>query len=313
MSTLRSVLRSWGSLGSLAVVGLAALVGLCASGCGGATGGAEAGNPSLTVVGSVPDSPDSEDGCEADQVVATDSRDREFEANVAQDCSFELSLPAPEAYRLDLLQSGLSIASLEFDNAPGRFASPAMNLAPANDTVYLNQISVDDETATASREPATQIDQNGDGLPDFADRDDDGDGILDTEEGDCDLDGLLDDFDADAASCPSEPDFVLEVSPRNGEGLGTHGIKAKTTEEIKLRLSCAVDAATLVASSLQIAPDNDPTALLLCTFAITGSGKQVRCDHAELLPDTVYRARLEGVRCEDGADIPAVAWSWRTR
>lgn len=290
------------------------------SGCS-ATGGAEAGNPSRTIVGSVSPSGAAAfgvgavTGCEADQVVAVDASGRSFNTNVAPDCSFEFTLRVPESYRLDFLLAGATAASMDFDNSPGRFSSPAMNLSPGDGTIYFDGVTIADGGATPSREPSKQNDQNGDGLPDFSDADDDGDGIPDTDERDCDLDGILDDFDADVSACGGESGgaFVLEVAPRNGEGVSGRGSKVKVGEEIRLRFSCAVDATTVTAANLQVAPENDSVNLLICAFSVTGSGKQVKCDHADFLGDTVYSAHLEGLHCEDGSEISAASWRWKTR
>jgi len=297
--------------------------GLLWHGCGSADGGAEAGNPNRTVIGSVSSSSipalgiSSVPVCGADEVVATDSNNQSLGASVAADCSFRLTLLTPQAYRLDFQSGGQTISSMEFNNSPDRFPSPVMNLSPGSDTLTLNHITLKGGLATPSREPASQNDQDGDGVPDLLDDDDDNDGILDEDERDCDLDGILDDFDSDMSSCrPTKKvprNFVLEVTPRNGEGSGDHGITAGVDAEIKLRLSCPIDQTSIAASTLQIFPQDVPTNVLECVFSLTESGDQLRCDHPDLLANTVYSAHFEGLLCEDGSGVPAAEWSWTTQ
>lgn len=286
------------------VAGFLALTAL--SGCGSGAGGVEAGNPSQLVIGSLQDA-----DCGVDQAVATDSAGNYVFADIASDCSFELSLPVPGAWSLDFVSGGAAVASTAFDNSPKRFLSPAMNLT-GGDTIFLDGVSFNDGEASPSGEPSAQSDQDGNGVPDLFDQDDDGDGISDEDEADCDLDGIIDDFDAATSACP--PGSALsEVSPRNGEGTGAHGLKVRTNKDVRIRFSCLIDPSTLTPSTLAISPEGDPAAILSCDFTILGTGKQLRCAHPNFLADTVYDARLEGVRCEDGSEIPAVSWSWRTR
>ncbi len=293
-----------------------ALVGLPA--CNGATGGAEAGNPNRTVIGSLSSpgaaalSLSSASGCAADHVIATNSRGQSSSSAVAADCSFELTLHAPEAYRLDFTTSGQTTASMQFNNSSKRFLSPVMNLSPGDNTIFLDRVTLKNGVATPSSEPAAQNDQDRDGIPDLSDDDDDNDGILNEDEPDCDLDGIIDDFDQDTTTCTPGPQLVLEVTPRNGEGLETHGAKVKINDVIRLRFACPVDVTKLLVSNLEIFPEGDAKNLLVCAFGTTGSGKQVQCDHPDLLSDTIYHAHMEGVHCEDGTDVPAVTWEWKT-
>jgi hypothetical protein len=288
-------------------------------GCGSGAGGVEAGNPSQLVTGSLEIGeivPGETSDCEADRVTATDSAGDTVTAVVAEDCSFALLLPTPAAYRLDFFMAGDMLASMRFENSSKRFPSPAMILFPGNDTLFLDRIRLNDGIATPSREPSAQVDQDGDGVPDFFDEDDDADGITDEDENDCDLDGIVDDFDENISNCSPNAGASppLEVSPRNSEGAGAHGSKVKTNEDIKIRFSCPIDVSSVGDLSLLIFPENDPSDVVACDFAITGSGKQLRCSHSDLMSDTVYDARLEGVRCDDdGSEVPAVSWSWKTR
>ncbi|HEX5038357.1 MAG TPA: hypothetical protein VFX30_14470 [bacterium] len=286
------------------VMGFLALAAL--SGCGGGAGGVEAGNPSQLVIGSLQDA-----DCGADRAVATDSAGNSVSTVIAPDCSFELNLPVPGAWLLDFTSGGTAAASASFDNSPKRFLSPAMNLS-GGDTIFLDRVSFYDGEASPSAEPSAQSDQDRNGLPDLFDQDDDADGIPDEDEADCDLDGIIDDFDAATSDCAPDS-AVSEVSPRNGEGTGAHGSKVKTNKDVRIRFSCTIDPSTLTPSTLEIFPEDDPDAISSCDFTVLGTGKLLRCAHPDFSADTIYDARLEGVRCEDGSEIPAVSWSWKTR
>lgn len=289
-------------------------------GCGGATGGSEAGNPSRTVTGSVPASAvsglklQSAFSCVADTVIATNSRDEEVSATVQDDCSFALDLPSDEAYQIDFELEGVYAATMTFENSPGRFSTPVMLISAGEDPLSLDEIIIVDETAIPGREPSRQNDQDGDGLPDFSETDADGDGVPDTDEEDCDLDGIINDFDERNTDCvpAEETGKILETLPRNGEGQSKRN-KVKRTKEVKARFSCTVDPETVSGQTFRIFPQEDPASLVSCRFAFSNSSTTVECLHDEALAaETVYEARLDGISCSDGTSLPATRWSWQT-
>jgi hypothetical protein len=252
--------------------------------------------------------------CLADTVIATNSRNEEISASIGDDCSFSLDLPSDEAYQIDFELDGVYLATMAFDNAPGRFSAPVMLISAGEGPIALDEIIIVEETAIPGREPSRQNDQDGDGLPDFSDSDDDGDGVPDTEEEDCDLDGIINDFDERNIDCePAEgAEKILETIPRNSEGQAGRN-KVKRTKEVKARFSCAVDPATVSGQTFQIFPEANPASAVSCLFAFSNSSTAVECLHdEELAAGTVYEAQLDGILCSDGTPLPPAQWRWQT-
>jgi hypothetical protein len=298
-----------------------------AGGCGtGATGGSEAGNPSRSVIGSLAVSEPAalsldqaavtETGCPADTVVAVDSRKQEQSFEVASDCSFALDLFFHKAYSIRFRLDDVDVGGMLFQNSPDRFPAPVMEVAEQEGDLSLGLIVVNDGQSKPENEPAAQNDADLDGLPDFVDTDDDNDGVLDVDEPDCDLDGIIDDFDDNNSDCPllvAAPDNkVLEVLPRNGSGIDTPQESGQTEVDVQARFSCELDIDSVNDATFLITAQDAPDSYLKCDLTLSDSNTSVTCLPEGLVPDTVYTAKIQSVRCSDGSALASTTWTWKT-
>lgn len=297
-----------------------ALLLLLLAGCG--AGGTETGNPTGTISGQVgatsadlsTDKAASDFGCGADEVRATDAANATTTVQVGDSCAFQLTLVSDRGYMLSFWQRSTVRGVLRMNHNVSFGDSPVLPFFAAGRTVELGAITIAEQRAVPAREPASQLDRDGDGLSDRDDPDDDNDGTADEDERDCDLDGFHDDFDPDIAACTAETTTaqVRDVIPGHDAARDTAQRKVGLTRTIRARFSCAIDTATLTDTTFTVRADNDS---ISCTLTIASGNHQVACVHATdpFLADTTYTATIDGVRCADGQAIQARNWSWHTR
>ncbi|HEX5037528.1 MAG TPA: hypothetical protein VFX30_10255, partial [bacterium] len=314
----------------------AVLFAVCAAGaagtggCGsGATGGSEAGNPSRSVVGALATveaaalsvdqasaAASTDTGCPADTIVAIDSRKQEQSVKLEPDCTFALNLFFNKAYSIRFRLEGVDVGGMLFQNSPDRFPAPVMEVSEQETELALGLIVVNDGQSKPESEPAAQNDADLDGIPDYEDPDDDNDGILDVDEPDCDLDGIIDDFDDDNMKCPlvgSVPDNkILEVLPRNGSGIDTPQESVLTDVGIQARFSCELDIGSVGAETFLVTAQDAPDNFLKCDLTLSDSNTSATCLPEGLVPDTIYKAKIQSVRCSDGSAIASTSWTWKT-
>lgn len=313
---------------------------LLLSACGGsAQGGSEAGNPpdvsARSVEGTVPAASSSVSAragipCAVDTVIATDSAAQTISADVESDCSFSLSLSVDKAYSIGFVLDDVFVAAMIFNNNDASLSSAVFVVSAGETAINLGLVTISGAVATAEMEPASQNDQDEDGVDDFDDDDDDDDGKADDDEEDCDLDGYKDDYDEDSSSCEDDsgddsPDdnggnddsgedtsaaLVLEVDPRNDTDLSSGDVDLE--EEVEVRVSCEIDSATLGDETFQIV--SELGVAIECQFDVSGSGAEISCEHEDdlFLPDTIYTATISGLQCADGRTIETASWSWVT-
>lgn len=172
--------------------------------CSGTTsenlGVTEAGNPTepstRPVKGLINETDDS---CPITKVVFFDtaSTTTTVEAEVDDDCSFETDVRSGKAWGAKLYNNSSLVATMTFDMGLTVDDSPVYFTSEGLIAVDFGTITIDGDSASASKEPSKQNDMDGDKLPDYYDSDDDGDGISDKDETDCDEDGIIDDLDLD--------------------------------------------------------------------------------------------------------------------
>lgn len=310
--------------------------------CGGsAQGGSEFGNPARTLQGTVVSGEEAtlrkttlsntllrqqigNNECPADQVIATDSQAQTTLAEINQeDCSFEMELTINKSYVVSFTRDDEFIATLIVRRNASSLGSSVFFMAEANTEMNLGAIRIEGSKAIPENEPATQNDQDEDGVDDFSDEDDDGDGVSDNDEEDCDLDGFIDDDDENNGGCDSDEEGeddeesgeedegdpveaqVFEVSPANDE------VFVDLDEEVWVRFGCEVSEDSVNADTFYIESETD---FIECEFDFQESGEVVTCDHEdqEFLPETTYTVTVEGVFCEDETEIEPETWSFTT-
>jgi hypothetical protein len=320
---------------SLTETSLLLLLVLVSSACGTVAqsdlGGTEAGNPPLpstrNLQGSVPASEDdttllraaTANGCAADSVIATDTDDAATTtAEVAEDCSFVLSLEVEKAYAIEFSLDGTVIGALSFNVGGDAFPSSFLFVTAGDSAIDLGVITFNGTVATATENPADQTDLDGDSINDSSDTDDNNDNSSDDDEQDCDLDGIRDLYDTDISSCQDTTASqlnlvpVLEVSPRSNAGLVGSLLGVGLTEAVKARVSCALDPTTITASTFSVVDTQGHA--ISCIYNLSSDGKIVTCTHTDnsFAMLTTYTATLQGLACTDGSLIETTSWSWKT-
>lgn len=291
-------------------------------------GGSEAGNPpssNRNVIGNLTSTAStstssfsrstlraSSDNCEADLVIAYDSTGDFVEAEAESDCSFDLDLVAGKGYEVEFYLNSIFVADLVFNNDDSSFESPVMIISGGEDAINLGQITFVGFQAFPEFEPATQNDQDGDGVFDFEDEDDNGDGTFDVDESDCDLDGFIDDFDdffSDGFNCDDDDDSavpeVLDINPWDRDSY------VPLDELVMALFSCDINFDTVSTSSFKITDPLNNT--ISCNYSLDG-GDVVVCEHDSDLfaDDTEYTLTISGILCEDETIIPSVSITWNT-
>ena len=208
------------------------------------------------------------------------------------------------------------MASMIFNNNAESFPSAILIVSAGDSPIQFGRITFSGTIATAENEPATQNDQDGDGIDDFDDDDDDDNGIPDDLEEDCDLDGIVDTYDDDS-DCEEEDDSeasasIIEVTPRNDTTLDSGDDQVNLDEEVRLRANCEIDADSLNDQTFSVVSQNGN--VILCQFDPFEAEREITCEHEDdlFLPDTIYTATVSGLVCASGDPIAAVSWSWRT-
>ncbi len=306
------------------------IVSIFLSGCG-TGGGSEFGNPtdgttrvvegevdssgtSGSISKGVGRSSGSSNACVATTIVAENAADEETSDLIDTDCNFAITLPISKAYRFSLEDdAGNVIGTLRFQNNAQLFAEVAMVVTSGSEAISLGRITLSGKTGLPAKQPASQTDQDDDGVLDSDDDDDDNDGTDDTDEADCDLDGFHDDLDTDTDDCAaSSTHHVLRVSPPHDALLQLRGRRVQTDEPIRARFSCPLDPDSVTSDTVQIIANND---VVTCVYSVPLLGRRVECEHEEdpMESDTVYTATIDGVRCLNGETVQARSWTWRTR
>ncbi len=297
--------------------------------CGGSSqGGTEAGNPpaSRTVTGTV--SPDSSAlqaaslsaaDCGADTIIATDTSAQSTMASLDEDCVFTIDLSTGKAYALSFVLNDAFVASMIFTNSATLFESSYMLVSAGNGIVDLGMVSILSGIATPSNQPASFFDWDEDGSFDFDDEDDDNDGVADDDEEDCDLDGLDNDYDEDACEEEDEDDSsddaedalaeVLEVLPANDTTFTNTSRYVDLDQQVRLRFSCEIEPDSFDETTFEILSEDDEVIAWECEF----SDDEVECEHEDFEPLTIYTATVSGVLCDDGREVSAESWSWKTK
>ena len=300
------------------------LLAACGSG-----GGSEIGNPNDTVlrplIGTVSVGGNASqnksvstksvlgDLCGADTIQATDVAGSTENAELSDDCSFELNLTPGKPYLLGFIRDEAFIASLIVRNSSTTLETSIVFIAAGADPVDLGEVLIVGNRAIPGIQPATQNDRDGDGVADFDDDDDDNDGTSDDDEEDCDLDGFLDDDDDDICEAGDEDEdeesaSVLEVQPRNNQGI-TFGSPVNLDEEIEVRFACEIDPDSVTDATFVVSSSGDN---ITCEFEIDND--EVNCKHEDdlFVANTTYTATLDGVFCENGDPVASTTWSWKT-
>jgi len=290
-------------------------------------GGSEAGNPPSTirtVKGNVsstePNTTNATnflvnavgDTCLADRMIAIDSSGTESETTVNESCNFTINLTVNKAYELNFFLNDEFIAFMIFQNKANAIITPVMILSASEIDMDLGQLTCNNFQCTPENEPASQNDQDMDGIFDFDDDDDDDDGELDDAERDCDLDGFIDDFDEafdenfDCSDDGGTIADVLDVYPWDGDAY------IDLTQEVFVLFSCVIDSNTVNSSTFVISDQSSN--LISCDYQIDIEGDGISCLHDgdPFVFDEIYTATIDGIQCDDATPIPLVSWSWST-
>jgi len=253
-------------------------------------------------------------GCMADTVMATDTKGGVSTAEVADDCSFSLTLSIGKSYVISFLMNDSFVATLIFNSGISGFATSGLPLSDGSGPLDLGSITINGSAATPELNPLEQCDQDGDGVDDLNDNDDNADGITDDEESDCDLDGIRDDVDDDTSTCSDNQDpnqvSVLAVKPYDDpDGVSPVDLQ----REVKARIDCDIDPSSVTSTTFSIYSE-DGSDTIDCTYSFATVGNRIECDHddQDFLPDTVYMAVIDGVLCQDGRSVESLSWSWLT-
>lgn len=210
-----------------------------ATACGSSSslGGSEAGNPpdltTRSLVGELVDSSASvsaflaSSSCPADTVIAVDSTGTSTTATVAEDCTFELVLTVDKAYALQFVLDDEFVASMIFQNGANLTQSSVFVITAGDTTVNLGLIQISSGQAIPSIEPATECDQDEDGIDDYDDEDDNNDGVSDDTETDCDDDGYLNSYDEDDSTCDDSGN-----DGSSGSGSGDDSVDDSTDDSV---------------------------------------------------------------------------------
>lgn len=252
--------------------------------------------------------------CVADALIATDVSGNTVVSSVDDVCDFSLDLDVNTPYVISLTENGGFVAILIFDSGVTGFTSSVLTLSELSSIVDLGQIIINGTTATPENNPLSYSDLDDDGENDLIDNDDDDDGVFDHEERDCDLDGFLDDDDHEYSEdhsdvCSSaEGEFVTRVKPYD------EGESVDLDKEIKIYTSCALDETSV--SEATVVVSSEAGDVLTCNFEINSDDEhnEVKCSHEEtpFVADTVYTVSVEGLKCADGTDVTATAWTFST-
>ncbi|EKD49976.1 MAG: hypothetical protein ACD_62C00692G0009 [uncultured bacterium] len=144
--------------------------------------------------------------CPADMVRLTNLTGVVFRATLADDCSFELEVESGYVYRLEFLLNDVVVASLMVDNNTTSLLTPYFVVSAGDAPVDFGTITFTGALASPQNQPASQNDQDGDGVCDFDDEDDDNDGVDDDDEADSDGNGIPDDLDPNAPLADDDAD-----------------------------------------------------------------------------------------------------------
>lgn len=292
-----------------------------------ATGGAEIGNPAkrfitgTLVTSSTPAQLMAESNgpnCEADGLIATDSLAQATSAVLATDCSFEIELTINKSYVLSFVLNDTFVATLVFSQGSSTLASSMLVVSSGDSAIDLGAITLAGKIASATNNPYTQSDQDGDGVNDFNDDDDNNDGTPDGQELDCDLDGYLDYLDEGDEECEDDDDtddeaddeaeegspIIYEVRPRN------QATNVDLEVELEVRTGCTLDAGSINNTTISVTSSTDT---IDCQFELESSDTRVTCESDDVFSaNTVYQVQLEGVLCLDGDPLPPTTWSFTT-
>ena len=295
-------------------------------------GGTETGNPptseTRTLIGSVAPTTTPSTSvkslastlCAADLLVAVDSAAQTTQAEVDDDCRFEMTLTVRKAYAMTFSLSGSFVATFVYNPGYTSVTSSMWVVGRGSDDLNLGLATFTDDEAISEVNFASINDQDEDGFFDFDDEDDNGDGTRDEEEPDCDLDGFWDSHDDDDAACEEEDEeggdeeedtegadgtgIVLAVVPRNNQ------LEVDLEKEIRVRTDCAINLESVTVDTFQV---SGPDQAVVCTWELSDDGKTVDCEPQDaLLPSTVYTALVSGVQCDNGSVVPDTTWSWTT-
>lgn len=309
----------------LAIFSLACLqVAACSS----SPGGTEFGNPTREVEGTLTTASASQDtitsffiphamaavACPADTAIATDSKGLTTTTSVASDCSFSLSLTVNKAYAVSFVLADEFVATLFVRNSATDLKSSVFVLSSGATAMDLGDVIISDGEADPESDPASQNDEDEDGIDDFDDSDDDGDGVTDDDEEDCDLDGYDDGYDEQDSACDTDADedddddvtaTILDVYPENEAEF------IALDETVEVVFDCEIDTATVSPDSFSVAADDDTIA---CDYTFSESDTLVSCEHdgQDFLPATTYSTTIDGVSCSDGTEVEGESWSWTT-
>lgn len=255
-------------------------------------------------------------GCDADQVIATNSSAETVSAEVSDDCSFSLSLAIGESYSISFLEGGTFVASLVFDTGINGVSSSSLPVNDSGATVNLGSVTITGNVASAENEPLSQLDNDDDGIDDLSDTDDDDDGIEDTSEEDCDLDGVIDDFDDDDCgsvlaenSGDENTAGIYRVKPYNGNE------EVDLNKKIRVTAACEVDSSTVTSENFKVVSDNGDE--IACTYSISTSEENgfdhIKCEHdIDLEANMGYKIQFSGVQCLNGKDVQAFETEFTT-
>lgn len=253
--------------------------------------------------------------CLADTVIATDTAGETTVTSVDSACDFTLELAIGSSYVISFTEDGSFLATLIFDSGIVGFTSSDLTMTAGVGAIDLGPISISGNLAVPENEPEAETDEDGDGLDDLEDEDDDDDGVEDELDGeDCDLDGI-EEGDEEDEECGEETTArVLEVKPRNDPHTDEGEDRIDLDKDVKARLSCEVDQSTVTEETFRV---DSPSDVISCTYKFSGSGRsgnRIECEHddQDFLPDTVYTATVDGVKCLDGRDVTPRSWSWLT-
>ena len=317
---------------SLIVIVISLFIPLLACKTTSTAGGTEAGNPPTmqrALQGEVP--PDTSSSvmaslqlnlttnCVADTVIATPQTGDEVTSEIASDCSFSILLEVEKPYEISFERTGTLVGELSFLHNTDIFPTSFLILDEGTTAIDIGLVTFDDLTASPESEPATQVDQDGDGVADLDDPDDNGDSVTDVATTDSDYNGIFDPYETTPPVTPAPVDpeeevlaAVLEVLPRNGAGLGNLNKIVKLDAPIKARVDCAIDPQTVTAATFRVVDTGGNS--VPCSYELSNNDKVVTCHHLEedFLTLTTYTATLSGVRCMEGNLVTETSWSWFT-
>lgn len=298
-------------------------------------GGTEAGNPPASttrlVKGQV--EPASESGeantnlvqssflaesCVADTVIVHDpDGNEETNADIEEDCSFEVVLSINQTYAISFTKQDVFIGTIYFSDSEDQLPTPYIYLTAGEDEIDLGVISFTEVYATVETPPSTVDNLN---------NADDDESTSDDETAasvfeDCDLDGVLDSIDADTSDCSTDspPDAetgpkarVLEVSPTHNAGISNINLSVSLGATVQARFNCDIDFTTVDAQSFSVVDDDGEA--IACEYSLSSDGKTLSCTHsADLFSAfTVYTATIDGVSCDGGTVGDATTWSFIT-